>query len=168
MIQSCFDYSHGWRGVGNSAAGHRRGAPEGRPPARDAMYYRTLFRFRGALLHHLLAQTGIPNVRGVWICPEANGLPFIVVSLKQRYAGHARQAALLFSKFRKDIEILRRIPTSRLDPMIKDTENDELCNSRAIIDACRPYKWKDKFAIPVQFDPEIVKRVKSKWPALTP
>lgn len=37
----------------------------------------------------------IKGVAGVWFPPEAGGTPVAVVSLKQQYPGHARQAAML-------------------------------------------------------------------------
>jgi 4-hydroxy-3-polyprenylbenzoate decarboxylase len=56
--------------------------------------------FRSAKLHDELEKAGIPDVKGVWLTKETNGPYLIVVSLKQRFAGHAKQAALLLSQFR--------------------------------------------------------------------
>ncbi len=172
------------------------GSSPGRTQASDGIYFRTLFR--SALLYNELKQARIPDVRGVWLAPEAGGVPLIVVSIKQRYAGHARQTALLSCVLRtvayqtryvivvdedidptnigevlwalatrsdpvQDIDIIRRIPTGRLDPMIRNAEVDVLCNSRAIIDACKPYEWGDDFAIPITLEPDIVERVRGKW-----
>jgi len=43
----------------------------------------------------------------------------------------------------KDIEIVRRCWSGPLDPIIPMSEKG--FNSRAIIDACRPYEWKENF-----------------------
>lgn len=74
------------------------GSSPGRPPSCDGIYFRSLFR--SAKLHDELTQAGIPDVKGVWLTKETNGPFLIVVSLKQGYAGHAKQAALLVSQFR--------------------------------------------------------------------
>ncbi|MDP2718659.1 MAG: UbiD family decarboxylase, partial [Dehalococcoidia bacterium] len=70
------------------------GAPPGRSPS-DASYLQ--FVLRSALLHNQLEQCGVPDVKGVWL-NEAGGREFITVSIKQRYAGHAKQAAVLTSQ----------------------------------------------------------------------
>ncbi len=74
------------------------GAPPGRPPSCDGIYFRSLFR--SAKLQDELTRIGIPDVKGVWLTKETNGPYLIVVSVKQRYAGHAKQAALLVSQSR--------------------------------------------------------------------
>ena len=40
----------------------------------------------------------MPDVRGVWIPPEAGNRGLVVVSIRQRYPGYARQAALVASQ----------------------------------------------------------------------
>ena len=42
-------------------------------------------------------KSGLPDIRGVWRS-EAVLDPFVVVSIKQRYAGHAKKAALIASQ----------------------------------------------------------------------
>lgn len=74
------------------------GGPPGRPPSSDGAYFRSIFR--SALLHNELEKAGIPDIKGVWLTKETNGPFIVVVSLKQRFAGHAKQAALLTSQFR--------------------------------------------------------------------
>jgi 4-hydroxy-3-polyprenylbenzoate decarboxylase len=99
----------------------------------------------------------------------------VIVAIKQRYAGHARQAALAAMECRagaflgryvvvdediaitdthdvlwamctrvdpeKDLEIIRRMWSSPLDPIIPPAQKG--LNSRAIFDAT--YEWKDQF-----------------------
>jgi 4-hydroxy-3-polyprenylbenzoate decarboxylase len=50
---------------------------------------------RSALLWQQLEAAGIPDVRGVW-CHEAGGSRLLnIISIKQRYTGHARQAGMV-------------------------------------------------------------------------
>ncbi|MFC1962470.1 UbiD family decarboxylase [Chloroflexota bacterium] len=70
------------------------GAPPGRSPT-NGSYYRELLS--SALLESRLRKLGIPEVQGVWkhnICSSW----FLVVAIKQRYAGHAKQAAVMASE----------------------------------------------------------------------
>ncbi len=76
------------------AAYHRNmpihwGMPPHFPPD-DALRYQEAVR--SALLHVELQKAGVPEVADVW-CPAIGGTRFlIVVSIRQRYPGHARQA----------------------------------------------------------------------------
>jgi 4-hydroxy-3-polyprenylbenzoate decarboxylase len=71
------------------------GAPPGRPP-HDYSYMRTVLK--SAMIHDTLVKTGIPDVRGVWADESGGGRLLIVVSIKQRYWGHSRQAAYVTSQ----------------------------------------------------------------------
>jgi UbiD family decarboxylase len=70
------------------------GAPPRRPPGEQGVF-RAIFD--AALLHDELAKNGIPDVRGVWLNEAATSM-LTVVSLKQRYNGHAKQAAIIASQ----------------------------------------------------------------------
>jgi len=145
------------------------------------------------LLEHL-ERCGVPDVRGVW---TGEGSKLVVVSIKQRYGGHARQAALVASQApaggayhgryvivvdddidpsnvkdvlwamctrsnpQADIDIIRRTWSTPLDVTIHKPTKD-FTNSRAIIDACKPYEWIDEFPKVITWSPELVKRVKEK------
>ncbi|MBI2756858.1 MAG: UbiD family decarboxylase [Chloroflexi bacterium] len=66
------------------------GAPPLRPPASSSATY----LFRAANAWSELERAGVPDVRGVWMHPSgASGL-LAIVAIKQRYAGHAKQAGL--------------------------------------------------------------------------
>ncbi len=73
------------------------GSPHDRPQFTDGNYFRDLFR--SVMLHRELIKSGIPGIKGVWLC-RAGGPMLVFISLKQMYAGHARQAALLVSQNR--------------------------------------------------------------------
>ena len=60
-----------------------------------------------------------------------------------------------------DIEIIRKCWSGPLDPIIP--EGKKGYNSRAIIDACRPYGWKDQFPPVVEVSPELRASVLEKW-----
>ncbi len=61
----------------------------GHPPGE---YYGVLMQ--SAILYNDLIERGVPDVRGVWVSDAARQL-FTVISIKQRYAGHAKQAGLV-------------------------------------------------------------------------
>ncbi len=65
----------------------------------------------------------------------------------------------------QDIEILRRCWSSPLDPILpkEKKERDSSFNSRAIIDACRPYEWIKDFPKSVIVPPELAQQVREKW-----
>jgi UbiD family decarboxylase len=64
----------------------------GHPPGE---YYGVVMQ--SAMLFNELEERGVPDVRGVWVSNAAKQL-FIVISIKQRYGGHAKQAALVASQ----------------------------------------------------------------------
>jgi 4-hydroxy-3-polyprenylbenzoate decarboxylase len=63
----------------------------------------------------------------------------------------------------EDIEIVRRCWSGPLDPMICPDDTRKNVNSRAIIDACRPYEWRDKFAAVVEVRADLREQVLRKW-----
>ncbi|MBI4185971.1 MAG: UbiD family decarboxylase [Chloroflexi bacterium] len=166
----------------------------GRPPC-DGAYYLSVLR--SARTYSDLARAGVPEVKSVW-SHEVGGRFLYVVAIKQRYAGHAKQAALTvaqglrLSAFRgryvivvdddidptnmddviwalctrsdpeKGIDIVRRAWSDDLDPMIRKPTK-ALFNSRAIIDACRPFEWIDEFPQTIQINPDYEQRMKEKW-----
>ncbi len=64
-----------------------------------------------------------------------------------------------------DIDILRRCWSGPLDPMLSPAQKErgEFFNSRAILDATRPYEWRDKFPLVAESSPEIRKKFHDKW-----
>jgi 4-hydroxy-3-polyprenylbenzoate decarboxylase len=74
---------------------HRRdpilvGAPPLRPPASSSATY----LFRAANIWSDVERAGIPDVRGLWMHPAGGSGLISIISIKQRYPGHAKQAAL--------------------------------------------------------------------------
>ena len=60
-----------------------------------------------------------------------------------------------------DIDIMRRCWSSSLDPMIPP-DSKVLMNSRAVVDACRPYEWMNDFPEVAETSPELRKKVLEK------
>jgi 4-hydroxy-3-polyprenylbenzoate decarboxylase len=169
----------------------------GRPPGKPPWSPNRVTNFnRSAMLWREMEAAGVPDIRGVWCHPSAGGRMFIIVSIKQRYPGHARQAGLLASGCQaggnlgrytvvvdedidpsntdellwalssrsdpaSDIEIIRRCWSTPLDPLLR--KGAPSLNTRAIIDACRPYEWMDEFPPVVGFPPEELDDTLEKW-----
>lgn len=159
-----------------------------------------------AAIWNYLERADVPDVRGVWAfvggSAPGGGAPFAVISIKQRYHGHAQQAAIAALGSRagnyhgrfivvvdEDIdptnlgEVIWAVSTrcdpktaisvidgcwsTPLDPAMPPEKKDasDFTNSRAIINACRPYVWKDKFPPVNALSPELRKKITEKWKA---
>lgn len=74
-------------------------------------------------------------------------------------------AMLTRSEPSESIDIIRGTWSTHLDPRIspEDKEKGNLTNSRAIIDACRPFHWKDEFPAVNAPSLELAKESREKW-----
>ncbi len=70
-------------------------ARPGRPPSDDSLYLAVV---HAAQIWDHVEKAGLPNVKGVWCMEAGIGALFNVISIKQAYPGHARQALLLASQ----------------------------------------------------------------------
>ena len=63
------------------------------------------------------------------------------------------------------IDIIHNCWSTPLDPRIPPEEKAKgnLTNSRAIIDACRPFHWKDEFPAVNSPPAEVVRELQQKW-----
>lgn len=153
---------------------------------------------RSALIHDQLELAGIPDVQGVWADEVGSGRLLIVVAIKQRYMGHARQAGFVASQCQagayfgryvivvdddidptnlkeviwamstrsdpaSDIETIHKAWGSRLDPLYCTYPPGTMYNSRAIIDACRPFEHLATFPRVAASAPAELERVRKKW-----
>lgn len=157
-----------------------------------------------ATIWNYLESADVPDVRGVWYFAGSSaaggGAPFLVVSIKQRYHGHAQQAALAALACRagnyhgrfvvvvdEDIdptnlgEVIWAVSTrcdpksavtvvdgcwsTPLDPALPPDKREagEFTNSRAILNACRPYAWRERFPQVSALSPELRRKVSEKW-----
>jgi UbiD family decarboxylase len=71
------------------------GSPPAKPP-NDYSYSKAVMR--SALLLDALVAAGVPDVQSVWAHEIGGARMFNVVAIKQRYAGHARQAGHILSQ----------------------------------------------------------------------
>ena len=150
---------------------------------------------RAATVWNGMEQAGVPDIRGVYLPPPAQRF-MIVVAIKQRYPGHAKQAALVASQCHagaylgryvvvvdEDIDItnlnevvcamcnrsdpvtyfdiLRLTWSGPLDPIIPPGQKGH--NSRMIIEAVRPYEWRDRFPDVSQISDEMRRKFSAKW-----
>ncbi len=60
-----------------------------------------------------------------------------------------------------DIDFMRKGWSGPIDPMVRDRSIGY--NSRAIIDACRPFEWIDEFPHVAEADPVYLRQIKAKW-----
>jgi 4-hydroxy-3-polyprenylbenzoate decarboxylase len=63
------------------------------------------------------------------------------------------------------IDIIHGCWSTPLDPRIPpwERERGNFTNNRAIIDACRPYHWRDQFPKSIAPGPEYAKEASEKW-----
>lgn len=169
------------------------GAPPGKPP-HDYSYMRTVMK--SAMIHDELVSMGVPGVKTAWAHETGGGRLFVVVSVEQRYAGHARQVGYLAAQCPAaaymnryvvvvdddidatdlnevvwamstrtdpaiDIEVMSRTWGSKLDPMLEPDAPP--LNSRAVIDACRPYHRRATFPRVAVSDPGYLRAIEQRW-----
>ena len=56
---------------------------------------------------------------------------------------------------------MERAWSGPLDPRIRPGQKG--FNSRALIDACRPYEWKDEFPAVAASSPQLLAAMEAKW-----
>jgi UbiD family decarboxylase len=71
------------------------GSPPAKPP-NDYSYSKAVMR--SAMLFDALLAAGVPDVQAVWAHEIGGARMFNVVSIKQRYAGHAKQAGHILNQ----------------------------------------------------------------------
>lgn len=71
------------------------GSPPAKPP-NDYSYSKAVMR--SAMLFDALLAAGVPDVKAVWAHEIGGARMFNVVSIKQRYAGHSRQAGHILNQ----------------------------------------------------------------------
>jgi UbiD family decarboxylase len=145
-----------------------------------------------------LEQSGVSDIEGIWC--HCHTL-MVVVSLKQRYAGHAMHALTAIagmqtgaSMYRyyvavdddidpvdlkqviwamctrvdpaESVQILKSW-TSDLDPRLapEKREQGDFTMSRMLIDACKPYRWRDRFPRANKFSAKKRTEIWEKWAA---
>jgi UbiD family decarboxylase len=147
-----------------------------------------------------MERAGITDITGIW--GHCHGL-MLVIALKQRYPGHAKQALItangiaaagsMFGYFvavdddidpsnikevlwamctrtnpATSIDLLHSAWTSDLDPRLTPAQKQsgDLTMGRVLIDACKPFHWKDSFPAANVFSPPEKEAVRKKWATL--
>lgn len=146
----------------------------------------------------------VPEVRGVWCANEGGtgGTPgfWVVVSIRQRYSGHAKQTGLAAAACRagayagryvivveedidpanisdvvwaictrcdpeRGIDIIRDYWDSPVDPLLSadKAKAGEITNTRAIVNACRPYHALNAFPPVAVVSPGLEAQVRKKF-----
>jgi 4-hydroxy-3-polyprenylbenzoate decarboxylase len=155
--------------------------------------------FCAAGLWNEIEQAGVTDITGVWLA-EWGLRFFVVIALKQRYGGHARQAAHIALGAREggylgrfvvlvdddidpshmpdvlwaistrcdpqsSIEIATNCWSSPIDPRLPPEKRaaGDFTNSRAILDACRPFHWRNEFPKVHSIDPDYRDQIREKW-----
>ncbi|HZU08219.1 MAG TPA: UbiD family decarboxylase [Chloroflexota bacterium] len=166
------------------------------PPSESVEY--TQWLWRAAVLWNQIEAAGVPDVKAVRVHPSG-GRFLVAIAIRQRYPGHAKQAALVASQCRagaymgryvivvdddidiydtdqllwalatrsdpaQDIDIIRRAWSGPLDPAIPPGQKG--FNSRAIIDATRPWEWREQFPPVSGISPALRQQLEAKWGAL--
>ena len=167
----------------------------GAPPFKPTIHGMYRSCLRAATVWNAMERAGVPDIRGVYLPPPAQRF-MIVVAIKQRYPGHAKQAALVACQChpgaylgryvivvdediditdinevvwaistRSDpatsVDILRRTWSGPLDPIIPPGHKGH--NSRMIIEATRPYEWRDRFPAISQISNDTRNQLSAKW-----
>jgi 4-hydroxy-3-polyprenylbenzoate decarboxylase len=147
-----------------------------------------------------LEAAGVPEVQGVWQLEGGGDRYITVVSIRQMYAGHAKQAGLVAagchgSGFQTKIvivvdddidptntndvlwavttrcdpatqvDIIKGCWDSDVDPRLspQNREKGDFTLSRMIIDACKPFHWKDTYPRVNQVSPDLKQKLLAKW-----
>ncbi len=170
------------------------GCPPQRPPEEQARYRAIM---RSALMREEIEKAGVPDVTAVWQHEVGGSRMLTGVAIKQRYAGHSKQAGHIAAQCRtgayagkyvivvdddvnvsdleeliwamvtrsdpaSGIDIIHAAWSTPLDPSIPPWEKEKgnFTNSRAIIDACRPFHWRDEYAKVNVPSPETARKAK--------
>jgi 4-hydroxy-3-polyprenylbenzoate decarboxylase len=165
----------------------------GSPPMKPPRFHFGL-PFRAASIWSNLEMAGVTDVVGVW---QHVAQLMTVVAIRQRYAGHAKRAALIAAansymgrlvvvvdddvdpsnladvmwaittrcEPAEQIDIIRNAWSSALDPRIPDDFKQAgiTSHSKAIIEAVRPFGWKDKYPPTSALTADEAREIETKW-----
>jgi UbiD family decarboxylase len=165
----------------------------GSPPMKPPRFHFGL-PFRAASIWSQLEMAGVTDVVGVW---QHVAQLMTVVAIRQRYAGHAKRAALIAAansymgrlvvvvdddvdcsnladvmwavttrcEPAEQIDIVRNAWSSALDPRIPEADKRAgiTSHSKAIIEAVRPFGWKDKYPPTSALTAAEAREIEAKW-----
>ena len=165
----------------------------GSPPMKPPRFHFGL-PFRAAGIWGDLEASGVTDVVGAW---QHVSQLMTVVSIKQRYAGHAKRAGLIAaansymgrlvvivdedvdpsnladvmwavttrSEPSESVDIIREAWSSALDPRIppQDKLRGVTSHSKMIINACKPFAWRDEFPPSSALSIDEAREIERKW-----
>jgi 4-hydroxy-3-polyprenylbenzoate decarboxylase len=165
----------------------------GSPPMKPPRFHFGL-PFRAASIWSNLEMAGVTDVAGVW---QHVAQLMTVVAIRQRYAGHAKRAALIAAansymgrlvvvvdddvdpsdladvmwaittrcEPAEQIDIVRNAWSSALDPRIPEEAKlaGITSHSKAIIEAVRPFPWKDRYPPTSALTQDEAREIEAKW-----
>src|SRR5258707_11322606 len=166
-----------------------------RPPSRFSFSKCVM---KSGMIWDEVERAGLSGVAGVWVHEFGGARMFNVISIKQAYPGHARQAGMMAASCQsgsylgrfvmvvdddvdptdlfdvmwamctrcdpaQDIDFIRRAWSGPLDPILDKASST---NSRAVIDACRPFERLKDFPTVAKASPELVKKVSEKFASI--
>ncbi|HXQ53346.1 MAG TPA: UbiD family decarboxylase [Stellaceae bacterium] len=167
-------------------------ARPGRPPSD---YSLSKCVIKSAMIWDQVEKAGLSGVQGVWCHEAGGGRLFNIISIKQAYAGHAKQAGMLAAAAHagnylgrfvvvvdedidptnsfdliwamstrcdpvEDIDFVRRAWSGVLDPRKRKGDPH---NTRAIVDACRPWEMLNEFPPVAESSPALKAKTLEKW-----
>lgn len=172
----------------------------GNPPLRPLLGLRDDLPGLAVTVWDHLERSGVTDIAGVW--GHCHSL-MIVIAVKQRYAGHAKQALLAAAGLRGSasmytyyvavdedidpseirdvlwamctrvnpataVDIVPNAWTSDLDPRLTPEQraSGDYTMGRLLINACKPYSWKESFPETNMFSSEERRQVREKWAGL--
>lgn len=173
-----------------------QGEPPLKPPLVNSLRH---CLWSAASMWDQLEMLGFPDITGVY-WPDATRHSMYIISLKQRYPGHAMAVGMAaashcyFARIiilvdddidpsnlddvlwavssrcepAESINILKGMKSGPLDPRMtpEDKERGNYLCSVAVIDACKPYHWKDRFPPTNKISDELRQETLEKWRSL--
>jgi UbiD family decarboxylase len=165
----------------------------GSPPLKPPRFHFGL-PFRAAGIWGNLEAAGVTDIVGAW---QHVSQLMTVIALKQRYAGHAKRAALIAAansymgrivvvvdedvdpsdladvmwavttrcEPSEAVDIVRNAWSSSLDPRIprEARAKGATSHSKMLIDACKPFAWKDEYPPSSALLPDEAAEIADKW-----
>ena len=165
----------------------------GSPPMKPPRFHFGL-PLRAAGIWSNLEAAGVTDITGAW---QHVAQLMTVIALSQRYAGHAKRAALIAAaqsymgrivvvvdedvdpsnladvmwaiatrcEPAEQLDIVRGAWSSALDPRLTavNRARGETSHSKMIIDACKPFAWRDEYPRTSAMSQEEARAIAQKW-----
>lgn len=173
------------------------GQPPIKPPGKSVS---AIPFYSAGFLWGELEKAGMQGIKGVWVHGPTNRI-IPVISLKQRFLGHAKQVATVAAGLyqggacvgrwvivvdddinasnweeviwalttrcdpEEGVDIVRGYLSSALDPVLSPEKRAQrdFTTAKVIVNACKPYRWIDKFPPINAFPEEFRNQVMAKW-----